>query len=171
MLNSDGRLGNCCVEIKTHSADGKIAIARELAAKYGAICEAYLFENNPDENSIAGESISITKIITNSEYRAQILHHASTLGCARVIFVEATPTEIIRVVKVFVSSVTRQSYCELLSLISEEYLGWIYNHEDIPHFSDDVLGFCGDMHTLKLTLNLSKAAIQLFYDRDQSSIN
>ena len=94
-----------------------------------------------------------------ADHRAQIVHHATTLQTPFVVFVDATSTSIIRIVIACVSEKMRNDYIELLSSIERNYLRWVYSSnsnalQNIPQFSDKVLGFCTDMHTLQLTLNL-----------------
>lgn len=165
------------IEIKTHVASGNQShLIHSLASKYGNICATVVSHNIAMYTDVLNEfyqnfgfdekkTVPIAEVIPNHDHIAQIVHHASTLELPIVWFVDATPTEIIRIVIVYVCDDVIDDYLELLSLISIKYLGWVYASEDLPLFSDAVLGFCADQHTLKLTLNLWRAAFDLFQSR------
>lgn len=167
------------IEIKTHLAAGQqTQLIRSLGSKYGNICATAVSNNIEmyeddldiffqDFGSNKTEAVPFAEVILNHEHRSQIIHHASTLDLPIVLFVDATPTEIFRIVVVYVCEDVRESYRELLSLVTKKYLGWVYIDKELPTFSDSVLGFCADQHTLQLTLNLWRAAHDLFKSRGE----
>ena len=184
------------IEIKTHDSNIE-AECRELARQYGSLCfvctgpssslnreEIQSIEylrravglniegDSGNDNDMASEpyfELTIEDVIPNAMHRTQIIHHASTMNLASgiVLFVDASPSKIIRIVFIYVLSIVKESYSCLLNGVAEKYLGWIYNvglSSVVPVFSRTVLGHCSDMHTLYLTHSLRQKIFQLFED-------
>ena len=85
-----------------------------------------------NDNDMASESYcepTLEDVIPNAIHRTQIIHHASTMNLASgiVLFVDASPSKIIRIVFIYVLSIVKESYSCLLNGVAENYLGWIYN--------------------------------------------
>ena len=167
-IESDWYMSYATVEIKTHTSEKAINSCRNLAAQFGDISitvassqsapdrEAFtcFTDNIPEFNTIA----DFNEVIPNADHTAQLVHHAATLRVPIVLYVDATTTEIVRVVILFVCEDVVNQYVELLNRLSDRYLSWIHsNNEPVPMFPDKVLGFCTDQHTLLQTLTQSLA--------------
>jgi hypothetical protein len=180
-FNNETKSYEGCVEIKTHGGDAKVMQEiKKFVKDYKKVCFSCIGDFS-DQDNIDRDDINlleffgvddsvlvpIDECLTNPDYRTQVLQHAVASQLKLVVFIEASPTEIIRIVMVLVSSKKIYEYEQILLGIHDKYLKWVYGNQQIPIFSSKVLGYCTDMHSLKTTLALWKAAYQLYLDRQK----
>lgn len=111
-------------EVKTLTSCASQAPAREFDAKHGTVVDICV--NGEREQGV------YMKATMKTEYRTQCLHHAACIGVSDVIFVVASPSNILYVARLHYPQEVRILYIEYLQKVKDLAFDWIGKRLDIP---------------------------------------
>ena len=151
MRKNDGTLVDpAAIEVKTHTVADTIRAARQRAQSLGKVTKCFL---PSDENS---QDESFETLVPDDGYRLQLLHHAAVLCLANVCYVEASTTEILRIMWVTVTTEVWDLQRFLFNFLGERAMRAMDNDNPLVA-PEDYVERCPDQHTLQQTLALWKA--------------